>query len=371
MRLPTYEELARVEEQLEVLEHPLDESLFVVGPPGSGKTVLAVQRADMVSEWTEDESVLIVTYNRMLRRLLYLLNDGGVDTRTMHSFVWADYSRRTGLSVPTEPNDSFAFLWPEMLARLRHACVVPAYSPNLHLVVDEGQDLPKGFFTYASRQVARTLTIFADDDQALSRQRTTLEQIKAATDLDDPIILKQNHRNTPEVAAVAEHFHSGRLPAAEVAREGNGELPRLIRSRHINDTTDFVSNWRQTRGGAIGVVVYNNQQTGVELHRQLKARLPGSRVNIYRNEKRNEDLTNVMEDGVTVLNKKSVKGQEFDTVFILELQRFIPCTNDAERRAMYMMCSRARDNLFLVYGPGNLSKRAMQALPGPDVLERQ
>ena len=93
MRLPTYEELARVAEQLEVLEHPLDKSLFVAGPPGSGKTVLAVQRADMASEWTEDESVLIVTYNRMLRRLLYLLNEGAVDTRTMHSFVWGGLSK--------------------------------------------------------------------------------------------------------------------------------------------------------------------------------------------------------------------------------------------------------------------------------------
>ena len=87
--------------------------------------------------------------------------------------------------------------------------------------------------------------------------------------------------------------------------------------------------------------------------------------------KKNEDSTNVLTDGVTVLNKKSVKGQEFDALFILELRRFIPCTNDAERRAMYMMCSRARDNLFLVYGPENLSARAWQALPGPEILERQ
>ncbi len=368
MRLPTYEELARVAEQLEVLEHPLDKSLFVAGPPGSGKTVLAVQRADMASEWTEDESVLIVTYNRMLRRLLYLLNEGAVDTRTMHSFVWADYQRRTGMPVPTEPNDSYAYMWTEMLARLRQAWVVPDSS---HLVVDEGQDLPKGFFAYVSHHVARALTVFADDDQALSRQRTTLEQIKRAANLDDPIILKRNHRNTPEVAAVAEHFHSGRLPTAEVTRESNGELPRLIRSRNIDYTAALVSNWRQTRGGAIGVVVYSNQQTGVELHRKLKERLPESRVDIYQHDEKNEDSTNVLTDGVTVLNKKSVKGQEFDALFILELRRFIPCTNDAERRAMYMMCSRARDNLFLVYGPENLSARAWQALPGPEILERQ
>ena len=71
-----------------------------------------------------------------------------------------------------------------------------------------------------------------------------------------------------------------------------------------------------------------------------------------------------------MLNKESVKGQEFDTVFILELDRFIPCTTDAEFRAMYMMCARARDNLFLIYGPGPLSAEAEASLPGEDILER-
>ena len=49
MRLPTYDEIARDEKQLEALETPLDESLFAVGPPGSGKTVLAVRRAQMLA----------------------------------------------------------------------------------------------------------------------------------------------------------------------------------------------------------------------------------------------------------------------------------------------------------------------------------
>ena len=75
--------------------------------------------------------------------------------------------------------------------------------------------------------------------------------------------------------------------------------------------------------------------------------------------------------GVTVLNKASVKGQEFDAVFIMDLEAFIPCTDDAMCRGMYMMCSRARDNLFLVYGPHALSVEAATALPGPDVLDTQ
>jgi superfamily I DNA/RNA helicase len=119
----------------------------------------------------------------------------------------------------------------------------------------------------------------------------------------------------------------------------------------------------------VGVIVYNNS-TGEKIHQRLSRLLSGSRVDIYRNDHKNEETTNVLEDGVTVLNKESVKGQEFDAIFVLELERFIPCAYHTEKRAMYMMCSRARDHLFLVYGPGDLSKPAAEALPGPDMLER-
>ena len=50
VRLPTYDEIARDRGQLGALEYPLDRSLFVVGPPGSGKTILAVRRARMAAE---------------------------------------------------------------------------------------------------------------------------------------------------------------------------------------------------------------------------------------------------------------------------------------------------------------------------------
>ena len=236
------------------------------------------------------------------------------------------------------------------------------------MIIDEGQDLPAGFFAYGSSYVAQTLTVFSDEDQALSHQRTTLEQIKSATDLGDPIVLRRNHRNTPEVARLAEHFHSGRLPVAAVSRASSGEIPRLVRHSDIADVAERVSNWYKTRGGSIGAIVHNNK-TGKELRKEIRRRIREERVDLYTSQDRNEDEIDVSSPGVTVLNKESVKGQEFDAVFILELECFIPCANDAERRAMYMMCARARDYLFLVHGP-ELSTAAVGDLPGPDVLER-
>jgi len=354
-----------VEEQLQVLEHPLDQALFVAGPPGSGKTVLALQRAQMMA--VTQEPVPIVTYNRMLRRLLALMRDvDEVTPSTMHSFISRDYHSRTGETPPTRQHDTYAYQWDDMLGRLQQVQSPPC---GVNLVVDEGQDLPEGFFIYVSRHVSRTMTVFADDDQALGAQRTTLEQIKNATGLADPVILKANYRNAPEVARVAEHFHRGRLPAAEVRRLPTGELPRVIRSPNTAATADLMSNWCTTRGGSVGVIVYRNE-TGENLHGQLAARLPRTRIDIYKNQNRNEDDINILADGVTILNKASVKGQEFDSVFILELESFIPFADDVERRAMYMMCTRSRDHLFLVHGPGPPSLQAVQSLPGPDVLER-
>jgi len=360
MKLPTYDELAAVEEQLQVLEHPLDESLFVAGPPGSGKTVLAVQRAQMLA----GESTPLVTYSRMLRRLFKLVGDQSVVPWTMHRFVWHDFQQRTQRNPAEYQSDSFQHDWSAMLEYLRQNSTDNRHS---HIVIDEGQDLPKGFFQYIRLYATEVMTVFADDDQAIGERATTLEEIKEAADLDDPIVLDQNHRNTPQIAQLAEHFHSGRLPAATVRRPP-GDLPRLLHCAGSTATARRISEWFRNRGGSIGVIV-NRNITGSGIRAALGHQLPeGTRLDFYDSQSKNDETINILEPGVTILNKESVKGQEFDTVFILELECFLPCANNVERRAMYMMCARARDHLFLVHD-SNLGPVARAALPGSDILE--
>lgn len=352
MHLPTWDEL--IDEQKDVLDTPIGSPLFVVGPPGSGKTVLAVARAQMIAQ--DGRSVALITYNRMLRRLFSLLTPE--QASTMHSFVWHDFIRRTGARPPR--NDSFVYDWDSLLTTLathRNA------DPNLdHLVIDEGQDLAAGFFRYANAHAASALNVFADDDQSLGDRRTTLEEIKRAAGLGNPIILRENHRNTPEIAALAEQFHVGRLPAASVRRGSISERPRLVHSASLSASCQRIATTFRNRGDRVGVVVHNTA-TGAAAHNLLRQSLPGKRVDVYSGRLRNENSIALLEPGITVLNKESVKGQEFDTVFVLELEHFVPCLSDAMKRVMYMLCARARNHLTLVFGPNPLSADALAALP--------
>lgn len=64
MKLPTFDELA--DDQLTIWDHDPDKALFVLGPPGSGKTSLAIWRARYVSTAPLSQSVKIITRNRLL-----------------------------------------------------------------------------------------------------------------------------------------------------------------------------------------------------------------------------------------------------------------------------------------------------------------
>ncbi len=275
---PPYHQLE--EKQLNVLEHPLDQSLFVVGPPGSGKTILAVYRAAMLSD--HYSNVILISYNRMLRRLLQLLvnqqnfeSSGNIEINTMHSFVWNFYIEK----VHMEPPQIVAYQhdWKVMFYHLEQKGISPSSFP---MIVDEGQDLPIEFFEFSARFVSNSITVFADVQQAIEDKFSTPAEIKKSAQLNDPIILQLNHRNTPEIIKLAEHFHTGCIPVATAVRQSLGELPELTRSPNLEFTANLIFNWYGSRAGSIGIVVKHNA-IGRQIFSILKKRLPRNQIFIY------------------------------------------------------------------------------------------
>ena len=282
----------------------------------------------------------------------------------MHKFVGDRYyAQASALAPNTGP---YSYDWGSMFATLEHRGVRPE---PIHVIVDEGQDLPSGFFRYLREFVATTLTVFADEDQTLSKERSSPRDIKEATRLGDPVLLSANHRNTPEIARVAEFFHVGDVPVSEVHRPRSGEMPGVILYREDGATKRIV-NWYRTRGGRVGVAVVNNE-SGDILCSHLQNRLAGQRVQFYKSEWRNEDELDLLASGITILNVQSIKGQEFDTVFVMEFGELLLEASEVNKRKMYMLCARARDNLFLMHEGDRLPREIHEELPGANILERQ
>ncbi|ENO1233309.1 AAA family ATPase [Vibrio alginolyticus] len=104
MRMPNARQIS--EEQQDIFEDaPIDGSILVSGPPGTGKTVIAFLRAQILANKNRDVTVLM--YNRVLRR--YTENvaaeiNGNVQSKTMHTWFpewWRSHRITTGHSSET------------------------------------------------------------------------------------------------------------------------------------------------------------------------------------------------------------------------------------------------------------------------------
>jgi len=276
VRLPTYDEIAGDAKQLDVIETPVDSSLFVAGPPGSGKTTLAIHRAQMAKRLGLD--VTLINYNRMLRRLIALLTEHQIKAQTMHQFVWNTY-RSIANETPPQ-SEPYAYDWQAMHEELRRKRI---RRQTTHVIVDEGQDLPSEFYRFLRTFVTKNITVFADANQTIERNGSSLKEIKDAGRLGDPILLVTNHRNSPEIDRVAKFYHTEDTPALEVVRPSTGEVPRVI--FYADWAADRIAAWYRNRGGNVGALVVRND-FGMELYERLRRRLSNVRIDFYDHSKK-------------------------------------------------------------------------------------
>lgn len=341
---------------------PLAGNHVVSGPPGSGKSLLAAHRAVHLA--LTGEPTLLLSRSNLLRQLLgdtlqgIAVPGAPVEAATVHGWI----GRRFGRDA-SRTEDGW-FDWTALMHRAAASFgATDASTP--HLVVDEGQDLPPGFYRLV-RLAAASVTVFADECQRLTETNSTLTEITEALGRSTGRFeVAGNHRNTREIASLAERFRTGGpLPDMPVR---SGSLPVI---HHYPGTKDLVDDIAKTAAGhprhRIGVIV-NSLRTAADLMPRLERAGLAHVPQLYSSAAtagryRDLDLTR---PGVVLVHRASAKGLDFDSVFIADTETDAATDPTAAslRMAYYVMITRARQRLVLGW-QGSRLPRHLEGLNG-------
>ena len=364
-RIPSVRELTT--EQQAVLDLPSNGRHLVTGPPGSGKTVLALLRAQRLI--AERRQPTIILYHKALKAMVLgeaerLKIDRRV--RSYHAWTdWVSYSLR-GRPAPRrnkQPDWQDIGRWADQIYEARDRLMVS------DLIVDEGQDLPQDFYQLMTA-LGINITVFADENQRLTDTQSTVAQIRFSLAGPTELQVPTHHRNTAQTAAVASHFYTGigELPRAPT-RVG---LPvRLVRCRDLENFAQMVCtvSMNAPRREEMSVFTYHAdtrekvagliRANALEASTRHIARHPDQRgiaqvraawlrKHVYTYDSENGELPPLSSPGLFVVCNASAKGLEFDATFVW-LDDLATLDETTARMQAYVLASRPRHELYLAW----------------------
>jgi superfamily I DNA/RNA helicase len=343
--LPSYEDLS--EEQDEIYNLPLDGNFLVSGPPGSGKSVMALYRAEALT--IDDRSPSILMFNNVLKQYTQRhAAELGIDDNieTFHRWLGALWRQHYHIRPPKLGGDEWSYDWAAMISQFVTA--PPERGALNDLLVDEGQDMSLNFYQL-TRWICANITVFADENQQLRDENTTLKDIETAIGAVRHVNLRRNYRNSIEIAKLARHFYAG-------APTGIPDLPTrswrpgpvLTRYQTEHGFVEDVADYARTHGNRrIGIAVAS-KRLQIKLFNQLRHRKVPTETYVSGDSR--HSLLDFSTSGVKIINFASLKGLQFDTLFVPELQTTPhDVTSAAIRMRFYVVTSRARNELYLSY----------------------
>lgn len=368
MKLPTYQELSKEQDRINGL--PLDGNWLVTGPPGTGKTVMALYRARMLKD--RRRAVTMIVWSRLLRmyveRAFATLELDAERISTFDSWIY-QFWRANGFGggrVPYRGDDTYDYDWDAIHAALNEKGV-PKGTPDM--IIDEGQDLPNGLYLFI-RNLCDHLTVFADEDQTISDDRqSSVAEIQKLARIKDTFVLQKNYRNSRPIAELARHFFGGRpeeIPELP-DEDRTGSKPSIRSFGTWQESAARIGTWAKNHDAETVGVFLPNVGTAMKFAAELERR-GAPNVQLYHRAGKKAPVIDFDVPGVLVSFLKNAKGLEFDAVFVAELQASrLPVDDPLTRNQLYVLASRARSSLeFHWSGPG---RPALLSLFPPDLAE--
>lgn len=354
--LPKEQELTK--DQRTAIRKPMRGQFLVIGAPGTGKSVVALWR---LKKNAAHHKVIFLTYNHVLNYANKVLvgTEHGYQMHTamswLYQFHWSlsestgeDYYKR---KMP-ELND-YSPDYEALKARFKE---LNADCSTVSFIIDEGQDLPPGWYETVESLDVINFFVVADQNQQITEHNSNQDELLDTLGLDknDIVHLKENWRNTTPIAAFANYFYTDNSsPKPELPDKPSTHIPILYEYENTDSVKEVIlSSYDNDPSKLIGIFVAKDSRREhwvKYLKKDDKSRreLPPVISTYYSDQKGTVNI-DFSQGGIVVLNDKSVKGIEFDEVFII-IDGFQPIGSNVEflKKRMYVMVSRARERLFL------------------------
>lgn len=237
--------------------------------------------------------------------------------------------------------------------------------PFTHIIIDEAQDLSKAQILVISQIVSdetKSISIIADAAQRIYKSGFTWGEVGLNVRGGRTIEFKKNYRNTVQIVRAAlslleKENDKSDFTTVETARKGE-QKPIVGYFQNWNDQCSFLD--RQLKE----LIQTNNINSTVILHRNhngvrnIKIFLE-SKNYVVQELLKAEDI-DFESDSLKICTLSSVKGLEFENVFIIDLNDdVIPYPAgfiyedeefqiSIERRLLYTSMTRARERLYLL-----------------------
>ena len=367
--LPGYRMLSKEQERIRRL--PPEGRFLVTGGPGAGKSIVALIRArDLADRFPAYGFIVFnVILEKFCRQLLPELKSS-----RFHQWFYKNFKKLYKIPPPPEDSGRFKYDW-DRVAEIYEKVDVPPSLAEKMLIVDEGQDLPVGFYYFLAEHCENIL-VTADENQQIFEDNSTVLDIRKALDLagEKVFTLKKNWRNPYPVAVLAARFHDDPQNPPPDLPEIDEDAPRpFILEYHsfpriIASLVNRIMNFKNELSCILTADNQGRQKYYRALSRIIKSRGLDINLTTYA---AGDSAARIRFDrgGLMVINCQSCKGLEFDNVFIGDLNDFqVKPDSDRHRKLFYVMITRAKKRVYFLRNINNPHCPMLAELPGGQAI---
>ena len=304
------------DDQLDLIEYTNEKSMLVAGCAGSGKSVIAMHKAEQL--YASGKDVILIAY-----------------TKSLNSFMRVD-----------KPDASFRFYYHYQWKKLD----MPKAD---YIIVDEIQDFTREEIQEFIDATKKCFFFFGDTAQSIylqyGKQTMTIAQIAEMTGLKT-LQLFNNYRLPRPVAKITQNYVGVDVPEykEKVYQNKETELPRFIHTQTIEEEFSCIYQIiAQYPNKSIGILYHSNEAV-LQMNKQMMDRgiQCEFKYNDTEGEKHNVSNLNFNTLVPKIMTYHSAKGLQFDIVI---LPQYNGAFDVESKKALYVAMTRTMYRLYVLY----------------------